>query len=47
MDGKWNDEGVISAETGALVPKHTMNPGAVRVFEKMHADIWNICNNRR
>jgi len=24
---------------------HTMNPAAARVLDKMHADIWNICNN--
>ena len=24
---------------------HTMNPSATKVFEKMGADIWNICNN--
>ena len=24
---------------------HTMNPKAIKVFNNMHADIWNICNN--
>lgn len=24
---------------------HTMSPQAIKVFDKMHADIWNICNN--
>lgn len=24
---------------------HTMNPAATKVLRKMHADIWNICNN--
>lgn len=24
---------------------HTMNPAAAKVLDRMHADIWNICNN--
>ena len=24
---------------------HTMNPAAIKVLQKMKADIWNICNN--
>ncbi len=24
---------------------HTIDPEATKVFKKMHADIWNICNN--
>ena len=32
-------------QSGALQLKHTMNPEATCVFENMHADIWNICNN--
>ena len=24
---------------------HTIDPAATKVFENMHADIWNICNN--
>lgn len=32
-------------QSGALQLKHTMNPKATKVFENMHADIWNICNN--
>ncbi len=73
MDGKWDDEEIISKEvldflhsgehvvinvegavvsdekkteiagTGPLV--HYMNVGATKVFERMKADIWNICNN--
>ena len=30
---------------GARQLIHTMNPSATKVFEKMGADIWNICNN--
>ena len=73
MDGKWNDESLLSdeiidflrsgdhvvinvegpiahsAETfdknGTAQLKHTMNPEATKVFDKIGADIWNICNN--
>ena len=34
-----------TATEGAQQLKHTMNPAAVRVFKRMHADIWNLCNN--
>ena len=73
MDGKWNDDELISEEVleflhsgdhvianveGALVRQekqegqqgirqlvHAMDPDAVRVLQRMHADIWNLCNN--
>ena len=73
MDGKWNDEELISDEVlaflhsgdhvianveGALVRQekqtdqegvkqlvHAMDPDATKVLRRMHADIWNLCNN--
>ena len=73
MDGKWDDEELISSEVldflhsgshvianveGALIDRaslgdttgvgqllHSMNPKAVKVLDRMRADIWNICNN--
>lgn len=73
MDGKWNDEELISEEVldflhsgdhvianveGALVRQqqsqdqqgvkqlvHAMDPDAVKVLQRMGADIWNLCNN--
>ncbi len=73
MDGKWEDEKLISRELleflhsadhvvanveGPLVAQpvnqakdgvrqlvHTMNPEAVKVLRRMHADVWNLCNN--
>lgn len=30
---------------GAVQLLHTIDPAAVSVLNKMHADIWNICNN--
>ena len=39
-------ENVENSDTsGVRQLLHTMNPKAVKVFENMHADIWNICNN--
>lgn len=46
-----NVEGPVApAETnttteGAQQLLHTIDPAAVTVLNKMHADIWNICNN--
>ena len=73
MDGKWEDENLISDEVleflhsgdhvianveGALVRQekqqdqqgvkqlvHAMDPDAVKVLQRMKADIWNLCNN--
>ena len=30
---------------GVVQLMHTMDPKAIDVLERMHADIWNICNN--
>ena len=30
---------------GTVQLMHTMNPDAVKVLRRMHADIWNLCNN--
>ena len=32
-------------KNGVLQLKHTMNPAATKVFDRIGADIWNICNN--
>ncbi len=72
MDGKWNDEGLLSddvlavfegadhvipnvegammnvrneAKEGTAQLLHAMDPEAVKVLEKIRADIWNLCNN--
>lgn len=73
MDGKWEDEHLISDEildflhsadhvvanvegavctfeqdkaaTGEAALVHTIDPAAMNVFRRMHADIWNINNN--
>lgn len=33
------------ATTGVQQLLHTMDPDCTRVLDRMHADIWNICNN--
>ena len=46
-----NVEGPVADNTqsldknGVLQLKHTMNPAATKVFDRIGADIWNICNN--
>lgn len=73
MDGKWEDEQLLSeeicaflesadhvianvegplvrnrkntAQHGAAQLLHTMDPDVTKVLQRMHADIWNICNN--
>ena len=32
-------------KNGVMQLKHTMNPAATKVFDRIGADIWNICNN--
>lgn len=34
-----------TATEGTVQLMHTMDPNATKVLKKMHADIWNICNN--
>lgn len=46
-----NVEGPIAAvpqnttQSGVQQLLHTMDPAVTKVLDKMHADIWNICNN--
>ena len=34
-----------TTQSGVQQLLHTMDPAAIKVLNKMHADIWNICNN--
>ncbi|MBP5660905.1 MAG: CapA family protein [Lachnospiraceae bacterium] len=45
VEGPILDVPANTTTEGAVQLMHTMNPGAVKVLKKMHADIWNICNN--
>lgn len=45
VEGPILDVPANTTTEGAAQLMHTMNPGAVNVLKKMHADIWNICNN--
>lgn len=45
VEGPILDVPANTTTEGAAQLMHTMNPGAVNVFKKMHADIWSICNN--
>ena len=45
VEGPIADSAENIEQNGVLQLKHTMNPGATKIFEKIGADIWNICNN--
>ena len=45
VEGPIADSSDSIERNGVLQLKHTMNPGATKVFKKIGADIWNICNN--
>ena len=45
VEGPIAEVNQSTSETGAPSLLHTMNPDATKVFDNMHADIWNICNN--
>ena len=45
VEGPIADSSENIDQNGVLQLKHTMNPGATKIFEKIGADIWNICNN--
>ena len=45
VEGPIADLQQDNVKEGARQLIHTMNPSATKVFEKMGADIWNICNN--
>ncbi len=45
VEGPIAEVNQSTSETGAPSLLHTMNPDAAKVFDNMHADIWNICNN--
>ncbi len=38
-------ETVNEAKAGTAQLVHTMDPNAIRVLNRIHADIWNLCNN--
>ena len=45
VEGPLVRQPVNTVTTGVAQLMHTMNPDACKVLNKMHADIWNICNN--
>lgn len=45
VEGPLVEQPTNRTTEGVVQLMHTMNPKAIRVLEKMHADIWNICNN--
>ena len=45
VEGPLVDQASNTTTEGVQQLMHTMNPAAIKVLQKMKADIWNICNN--
>ncbi len=45
VEGPLVDQAAGNAAEGTAQLVHTMNPAAGAVLDRMHADIWNLCNN--
>lgn len=45
VEGPVTEEKQIIRPNGVAALVHTMNPEAVEFFNKIGADVWNICNN--
>lgn len=45
VEGALIDRASLGDTTGVGQLLHSMNPKAVKVLDRMKADIWNICNN--
>lgn len=45
VEGPLSKQKKIDVPGGGSKLTHTMNPGAVSFFNRIGADIWNICNN--
>ncbi|MCF0232356.1 MAG: CapA family protein, partial [Enterococcus sp.] len=45
VEGPLLDQETNKTTSGTVQLVHTMNPRAIRVFDRIGSDIWNICNN--
>lgn len=45
VEGPLSDEKQVVRPNGVAALVHTMNPEAISFFNKIGADVWNICNN--
>ena len=46
VEGPLTRRRKVAGVTGAAATlKHSIHPNAVRFFERLGADVWNICNN--
>ena len=45
VEGPLVEQPTNKTTEGTIQLMHTMNPAAIKVLNKMQADIWNICNN--
>lgn len=45
VEGPLSNQKSIVRPNGVAALVHTMNPEAIGFFNKLNADVWNICNN--
>ncbi|MDO4966294.1 MAG: CapA family protein [Lachnospiraceae bacterium] len=45
VEGPLSRQDKVERANGVAALTHSMNPDAVRFFDKIGADVWNICNN--
>lgn len=45
VEGPLVEQPTNKTTEGVVQLMHTMNPAAIKVLNRMQADIWNICNN--
>ena len=45
VEGPLSEQKKVTLKNGVTSLQHSMNPEAVQFFDKIGADVWNICNN--
>ena len=45
VEGPLSKQEKVIKSNGVAALTHSMNPGAVKFFNRIGADVWNICNN--
>lgn len=45
VEGPLSKQDKVQRENGVVALTHSMDPAAATFFQKIRADVWNICNN--
>ena len=45
VEGPLSKQDKVKRENGVVALTHSMDPAATSFFQKIGADVWNICNN--